>query len=635
MTNVLEYWIRAKDATSEAIQSAIDRVKRLSSQVNASMEKVKKAFQKPSEASERFIKTTAVLDSVGRALDKCGIEGQQFNDVYDTLEKRLNEFNRTGEGSAELFEHFRHSMADVGMSAKQIDNGIAMLKRNMVGMGESGKDVAKTIRTDFRGIHTVTQALTGNVFAAGRAFTWLLGHIKKLNLSANALSGISIGVFALTELVSKAVGWWKEKRQRLEEIQNLKFEDTLKDVADAQKDVNRELRDEERRISDNVEKKKALIEQNRKLMEQEIELARIEALSGKTGAERDEINRDFDAQRAALKAKTDIEKAQAEAEGQNATAEMIAGLEARLAPHKARMEAQMKALDAEVKAKEAEAYKRAQSEKIYYSTTGMSHMLGTMGEGGGYRDPTQQEVSERYNTWRAEDEEYRNLREKRDRLQDQYNGIVDDMNDFDRKREKAASKGIQLENDIGNIQTDYELDIWRSQEEEMNAYYEDLARYEAEAAREAERNAEKQRRLERQFHNERLREAQDEINETKRQEGEAERRLSAAQSQVKEAWGWYRDKSQMKAQIDEFKAQQAAETQWAKDFEKLKSRRRDWRDIEFGQLSAEEEAVRQVALAKEEEAAAQEALNELVKQGEQQTEALLAIQQELTGEEEA
>lgn len=635
MNNVLEYWIRAKDATAEAIQSAIDRVKRLSTQVNASMEKVKKAFAKPAEASEKFIRTTAVLDSIGRALDRCGVEGQDFNDVYDTMEKRLNDFNRTGEGAAQLFEHFRNSMADVGMTAKQIESGIEMLKRNMVSMGTSGKDVAKTIKTDFRGLHAVTQALTGNVFAAGRAFTWLLGHIKKLNLSANALSGISLGVFALTELVSKAVGWWKEKKQKLEEIQNLKFEDTLKDVADAQKEVNRELRDEERRISDNVEKKKALIEQNRKLMEQEIELARIEALSGKTGAERDAINRDFDAQRAALKAKTDIEKAQAEAEGQNATAEMIARLEARLEPQKARMEAQMKALDAEVKAKEDAAYKRAQSEKIYYSTTGMSHMMGSMGTGGGYRDPTQQEVSERYNTWRAEDEDYRKLREKRDRLKEQYEGIVDDMSDFARKREKATEKANQLQTDIGNIETDYNLDIWRSQEEEMNAYYEDLARYEEAAAREAERNAEKQRRLERQFHNERMREAQDELNDTKRQEGEAERRLSAAQSQVKEAWGWYRDKGQMKAQIDEFKAQQEAEKRWAIDFQKLKDKRRDWRDIEFGQLSADEEAVRQVALAKEEEAAAQEALSKLVEQGEQQTEALLAIQQELTGEEEA
>ena len=66
----------------------------------------------------------------------------------------------------------------------------------------------------------------------------------------------------------------------------------------------------------------------------------------------------------------------------------------------------------------------------------------------------------------------------------------------------------------------------------------------------------------------------------------------------------------MQAVIDEQKAQQMAEQQWAKDFEKLKSRHRDWRDIEFGKLSASDEAVRQVALAKEEKAAADRAVIE-------------------------
>ena len=44
--------------------------------------------------------------------------------------------------------------------------------------------------------------------------------------------------------------------------------------------------------------------------------------------------------------------------------------------------------------------------------------------------------------------------------------------------------------------------------------------------------------------------------------------------------------------------------QWQKDFDRLKSHRRDWRDLEFGSLSASDEAVRQVALAKEENAVA-------------------------------
>ena len=48
--------------------------------------------------------------------------------------------------------------------------------------------------------------------------------------------------------------------------------------------------------------------------------------------------------------------------------------------------------------------------------------------------------------------------------------------------------------------------------------------------------------------------------------------------------------------------------QWAKDFERLKTWRRDWRTAEIGSLSAADESVRQVALAKEEKAAADRAV---------------------------
>ena len=54
------------------------------------------------------------------------------------------------------------------------------------------------------------------------------------------------------------------------------------------------------------------------------------------------------------------------------------------------------------------------------------------------------------------------------------------------------------------------------------------------------------------------------------------------------------------------------EKRFDKDFERLRNKWRThggWRDAEVGKLSAEEEAVRQVALAKEEQAAAQKALD--------------------------
>ena len=109
----------------------------------------------------------------------------------------------------------------------------------------------------------------------------------------------------------------------------------------------------------------------------------------------------------------------------------------------------------------------------------------------------------------------------------------------------------------------------------------------------------------------RVKAAEDEYQAGEKALGDAERRLSDAEKQTAQAWGWYRDKDSMQAVIDERKAQADAEKQWEKDFAKLKSRHRDWRSIEFGKLSADEESVRQVALAREEEEAATKALEEI------------------------
>ena len=85
----------------------------------------------------------------------------------------------------------------------------------------------------------------------------------------------------------------------------------------------------------------------------------------------------------------------------------------------------------------------------------------------------------------------------------------------------------------------------------------------------------------------------------------ANARLAAAQSAVRQAWGWYRDKDSLVAQLEEEKANAEAQRQYEKDFARL-SFRSDWRTAT--NLSVDQEAVRRVALAKEEEAAAQKAV---------------------------
>lgn len=188
--------------------------------------------------------------------------------------------------------------------------------------------------------------------------------------------------------------------------------------------------------------------------------------------------------------------------------------------------------------------------------------------------------------------------------------------EFAKKREEnkrkqeamTVEKQAKLEADMAEKQAAKEEAEYQRQ---LAEYYQMLDE-EAEAEQKLrEELAREEREQEEKRHQQRIRNIQSEVSESEKLQSDAESRLSAAQAKVSQAWGWYKDKSSMQSEIDSYNEQKAAEVQWEKDFAKLKDKRRDWRDVEFGKLSADEEAVRQVALAKEEEQAAQKALDEI------------------------
>lgn len=148
------------------------------------------------------------------------------------------------------------------------------------------------------------------------------------------------------------------------------------------------------------------------------------------------------------------------------------------------------------------------------------------------------------------------------------------------------------------------------EQREMEAAAQEWNRQQEEIRKAVEQEQRERQRMEQQLAAQRISDLRTELSERQRMENNAISRQSAASGGLQTAWGWYRDQNSMQAVIDEQKAQQLAEQQWAKDFEKLKSKHRDWRDIEFGKLSAADESVRQVALAKEEKEAADRAVIE-------------------------
>ncbi len=159
--------------------------------------------------------------------------------------------------------------------------------------------------------------------------------------------------------------------------------------------------------------------------------------------------------------------------------------------------------------------------------------------------------------------------------------------------------------------------------EEVHAQDERLAE---EAKRNAEKIAEAQKRAEEEVHAQKLRDIAEQraaVASAADEQRGAEARLAAAQAQVQRAWGWYRNKDSMRAQLEEEKAEAAAQSQFEKDFERLKFRR-DWRTAK--NLSVDEEAVRRVALAREEENAAQKAVTETAENTRRAADALESIQ---------
>jgi len=180
---------------------------------------------------------------------------------------------------------------------------------------------------------------------------------------------------------------------------------------------------------------------------------------------------------------------------------------------------------------------------------------------------------------------------------------------------KREARELAVQNEIAQKVEDEE----KAKEDAAKKTAETEAKAKEEAAKKA---ADVQDRLDREAAMRRERQAEKELADKiknhqkllqaeKESAAEARSAESVAESKLQQAWGWYRDKDSMKAQLEEEKADKEAKKQYVKDFKKLKSKRRDWRTAE--NLSVDEEAVRRVALAKEEKEAADKHLAEIEK----------------------
>lgn len=218
-------------------------------------------------------------------------------------------------------------------------------------------------------------------------------------------------------------------------------------------------------------------------------------------------------------------------------------------------------------------------------------------------------------------QEEEKLEAKKAALQIKLDAATRDVNKRRAERDAADVEMSANEQARANLQEQTQLEI----DEKKKAFDDYCAYVEAQEAQEAQDEWQRQQdeirkavelekaertKMEQQLAQQRINDLRSELAAEQSANSDARSRQSVAGSKLSQAWSWYRNQDQMQAVLDEKKAQAQAEAQWEKDFESLKFRRRDWRTAEMGSLSAADESVRQVALAKEEKEAADKAVIE-------------------------
>lgn len=433
---------------------------------------------------------------------------------------------------------------------------------------------------------------------------------------------------AMSAAVVKAFSWaWgkiKENAERAAKHAERVWKENLTSIKDGAAAVEKAFDQTNTAIDRAISKYTTMTNSVKELTKAEIELAKqraiangMDAASATAAADDLSAQVDYEAERAMLEKVIAEEQKRVDAarQAEAATAEIVK-----------KATAAKIAAEAEYQKKREEfAAKAVRSAQIWMS----------MAQGQNFRGLSEDEIAKERQKALAEfddSDEAAKAREKIRNAKDALDGIktdektlaaADEARDKIEQAQKALetldvrreARELAVQNEIAaKVEADH-----KEQAEKDKAAAEKRAEAERKAA---EKAAAERERLDAQEAARRERERQKELADkirdhqqllaAERQAENKERsKIAAAESKLQQAWGWYRDKDSMAAQIAEEKADAQARKQFEKDFERLKDRRRDWRKAE--NLSVDDEAVRRVALAREEKEAAERHLAEIEK----------------------
>lgn len=500
-------------------------------------------------------------------------------------------------------------MADLEQGIKYtIEADATKAEKAVEDVGKSAAENGKKIEKAMAGANAVTQALNGN-------FVGAVSSLGRMTKAVSGLGKVIAGATGWVAIIGAVVGVfhkWREKiaetKAKIEEFKQARFDEHIAAMKKAQGELASEIDKTVSAIDRQLDADTRALDIAKEKIKAQIELNRQKDLEGKGDEEKKTVNASYDAQAANADREAADAKIAAQIAAQGSKTNALKKLLERFD-----LEATSNqviyhdAVDEYQKIEKEELDKMVQN-RVDNSDAGKR--LATLKS----QKLTQFGVSEEQRLKEIADLEKKIELDRRDYRQRipksmEYQSRLKENESYASAKKRATQLG-----DVVGTDTERRMKIVQAiSDSEAKAKelakQKEIDKIKEQAAVQAEKNIQVELgkvRLE-AAKKQSLAEANARFVYANEQEKNAQARLAAAQSAVQRAWGWYRNKDSMKAQLDEEKANAEAERQYEKDFEKLRWRR-DWRTAK--NLSVDQEATRRVALAKEEEAAAMKAATE-------------------------
>lgn len=495
---------------------------------------------------------------------------------------------------ADLKQGVEYEITAKDATGPGVDSARATVEKGAKAAAKSTEEVAKEFKGGFSPMTAVAAALTGNVNALGQQLLGLVTRLKSVHMSMMQFAGYAAVVTIAAQAFSELTQWVEEASRQAERFRL----DNAAASLDAAKTASAVFAHHLAEARKNAEALTNALN------------GELDALQQLTKAQ----NEFAKAQELAL-ANTDEEREAIETRYKSIGMHNDREVSAR------RREIERDALDGEIERLQEE-LDNAKSEEA----SGKSDFRHAV--------KMQNRINARRSALRtwwigtdAAAEEDSNLVEwgrMRDAAYERYSQAKKNQEDISRKLADAKHRREMLDvkeetaqySDAAEMQTELN-EAWKEVDDAEKKEIEEIKEKAIEAANEVK---EAKLRAQAEVKDTRMRD----LREASEAEASAQQRLAAARAAVDRAWGWYRDKNSLKAQLEEEKSEAEAQRQFEKDFEKLKDRRPDWEKAK--NLSLDQEAVKRVALARREEADASRAVAETAENTRRAAEALETIE---------